>query len=505
MHRSAFYRIALMLIMLQACPHLVVGQTSSPPSAPATAADIAELRSSLVETRTELEDCKKEIILLRSQLQQVLASPNTRSSAVSEGNQYPTVTPSEPENQLPSGGTADESTQSMLAAKVDQMDQVKVESASKYKVRLSGMVLMNAFSTIGKVDVQDLPNLTFHPRPGEANGNVGATLRQSTIGVAVSGPEWLGARTSGDVQFDFFGGFPTATYGVTAGLVRLRTAHARLDWSHTSLIAGQDSPFFSPLSPTSYATQGEPPLSWAGNLWVWTPQIQVQRRWSLSDNSNFHIEGGVLDPMTEDIPDAQFNRVPNPGENSRRPALGAHLGWGGTIAGHTAGIGAGAYYSRQVYGFNRNVNAWGVMGDYQVPITQWLEWSGEVYRGQALGGLGGGIWKSVVYDTTIAGAVHGLDDMGGWTQLKFRANPRWEFNAAAGAANPFASDLEFFATPVGEYSPPLARNQAMFVNSIFRPKSNLLFALEYRHLRTYQLHGTKNSADHVNLAVGVSF
>jgi hypothetical protein len=80
---------------------------------------------------------------------------------------------------------------------------------------------------------------------------------------------------------DFGGGNPTTSYGVTAGLIRMRTANVRLDWEKTSLNVGQDALFFSPLSPTSYASLREPALSWAGNLWVWTPQIEIEHPFDL--------------------------------------------------------------------------------------------------------------------------------------------------------------------------------------------------------------------------------
>jgi hypothetical protein len=135
--------------------------------------------------------------------------------------------------------------------------------------------------------------------------------------------------------------------------------------------------------------------------------------------------------------------------------------------------------------------------------------SGEVYRGQAIGGLGGGMWTSTLFNTptlTSTTQIIGLNDVGGWSQLKFKANAKLEFNVAGGLANPFAHDLEHFRTPTTLYGfAPLARNQTIFGNTIFRPRSNLVFAVEYRHLRTYSLSGNNQQAGHLNLAVGVSF
>ena len=89
--------------------------------------------------------------------------------------------------------------------------------------------------------------------------------------------------------------------------------------------------------------------------------------------------------------------------------------------------------------------------------------------------------------------------------MKVKPAGKLEFNIAAGAANPFSKDLESFAAARNYSFTALARNQTVLVNSIFRPRSNLLFGLEYRRLRTYGLTGSKNTADHVNLSIGVSF
>src|SRR5581483_4554828 len=144
---------------------------------------------------------------------------------------------------------------------------------------------MNTYANAGTVDISDMPNLAFGKAPGATGGDFGATLRQTELGLEVVGPQLAEAATGGDLQADFFGGFPDVNYGVTSGLFRLRTARGYLDWGHTKLVVGQDVPFFSPLSPTSYASMGEPPLAWAGNLWVWTPQIRIEHTWDLSDTS----------------------------------------------------------------------------------------------------------------------------------------------------------------------------------------------------------------------------
>ena len=113
----------------------------------------------------------------------------------------------------------------------------------------------------------DFPNYSLPVRNFFSQATIGATLRQSEIGLEIFGPNVGGAKTSADVQFDFAGGFPATGNGVNFGIVRLQTASVRLDWDHTSVVAGQDSLFISPLSPTSFASLATPTFAFAGNLW----------------------------------------------------------------------------------------------------------------------------------------------------------------------------------------------------------------------------------------------
>jgi len=469
------------------------------------------LRSSLVDTQDELQRSRQEVVDLRRRLEELEARLGTSSSKSEPQTPpspgYPTLQDALKAQQ--SGAlSSSQGNEDTLAARIEEQNQTKVESASRYKVKLSGLVLMNAYSNRGTVDNRDLPGLAL-PRPaGQTDGDTGATLRQTILGLEVTGPRLAGASTSADVQMDFLGGFPRYQYGVAAGLVRLRIARATLDWSGTRLVIGQDAPFFSPQSPTSYASVGEPAFAWSGNLWVWTPQIRVEHRWSLSESSGITLQGGLLDPLTEYIPESQFDRSPTPGESSRLPAVATHLVWQGRLSKQPVSVGVGSYYERQAWGFDRNVDAWAGTADWSLPLGDRLGLSGEFYRGRALGGLGGGVWNSIVANGNpdlSSTRIVGLNTVGGWSQLKVKVAPKLEFNLAAGADNPLASDLRIFPNPMGSEFPALARNQTLFVNSIYRPRSNLLFALEYRRLRTYRPDDTQSTADHVNLAVGVAF
>jgi len=369
-------------------------------------------------------------------------------------------------------------------------------------------VLLNLFSNRGTVDNQDFPSLALQPAPADSRGNFGATLRQSEIGLEVFGPHLGGASTSGDVQVDFAGGFPNTLNGVTSGALRLRTATVRLDWPRTSIVAGQDAVFFSPLSPTSFASLAVPAMGYAGNLWSWVPQVRVEHRIELASGSSLILQGGILDNLTGEPPDFQAMRVPQAGEGSSQPAYGARVAWTGHASGQPITFGMGGFYTRQDWYFGRHVDGWAGTADWTIPLPRGFILSGEFYRGLAAGGMGAGAGRSVLFNGSLddpATRVRGLDSVGGWSQLKYRATERLEFNGAVGLDNPMARDLRLFPNSQSYFDAQLAQNRSALLNLIFRPRSNLLLSAEYRHLRTFEIDRSDHTAEQINLMMGILF
>jgi hypothetical protein len=451
----------------------------------------SELKAMLEEMKTEIIRSRTEATALRQELeaarQQLTAAARPQADETS-------VQKLEEEQQL-------------LSAKIDEQYQTKVESASKYRVRLSGIVLANLFSNTNGVDNIDFPSAaTLLYSPLYSRGSFGGTLRQSQFGLQVFGPEIKGARVSGDVQLDLAGGFPNTPDGTTFGLPRLRTGTVRMTWPRTTIVAGQDVPFFSPLSPTSVAALALPEFAYSGNLWTWIPQARIERRVDFGESSNVLVQAGILDPLTGEVPSSQFLRTPGAGEASRQPAYATRAAWTRNVSSHPLTAGIGAYYSRQAWGVHRNVDSWAGTADWTLPVGSRWELSGEFYRGRAIGGLGGGIGRSVGYSPPPFAQIKGLNSVGGWSQAKFRQTERLEWNGGFGEDTIFAKDLRNFPVFVQGYlDPSVARNQSAFGNFIYRPRSDVLFSLEYRYFRTFSVNGSSETADHINLGMGVLF
>ena len=330
--------------------------------------------------------------------------------------------------------------------KINEQSQTKVESGSKYRLRLSGIVLLNLFSNRGAVENQDFPEFATVRHPLESGATFGGSLRQSQISLQTFGPDIAGAHTSADLRLDFAGGFPSTSNGTAMGIVRLRTGTVRFDWSKTSIVAGQDQMFFLPLSPTSLASLAAPALSYSGNLWAWSPQVRIEHRVVISDSSNLLLQAGILDPVSGEDVEASFDRLPTHGEQSGQPAYAARVAWSDRVFGQQMTVGIGGYYGRQNWGLGRTIDGWIGSTDLTLPLGKLFAFRGEFYRGRAVGGFGGAIGQSVFWNGQFSNAdtaVHGLDSMGGWVQLKFKPKPKLEVNAAFGDDSPFSSELRF--------------------------------------------------------------
>jgi hypothetical protein len=503
-------------------------QSAASDSSPGqTASAVHELQDQVHQLRDLVEQMRAENAQSRAEMQQLRQDLQTTRALL----QFPATGTTEPSlagNTPPSGNTGNstgtisgqkdssieqrveklEESTSLIGNKIDEQYQTKVETTSRYRARLHGIILMNAFRNVGGSDSLDFPTYAQPAGPGAPQATLGATLRQSEVGLELFGPHFAGADTSADVQFDFAGGFPNAPNGVNFGIVRLQTASVRMDWEHTSVVAGQDPLFISPLSPTSFASLSMPAFTLAGNLWGWTPQLRIEHRFSISDDQTVTMQAGILDNLDWEFNYDSFYRTAQAGEMSGQPAYALRTAWARTVHQRPLSLGVAGYFGRQNWTARRIVDAWSGMADWQIPILSRLALSGEFYRGRGVGGLGGGIGQSILYGGNPSygsSVIRGLDAAGGWTQLKFQLTPKLEFNGVIAEDDAFASNIRGFATDQNNGGSILGRNRGALANIILRPRSDLVLAAEFRRLRTFPVYSTSSATNQVNLSVGMLF
>lgn len=488
-------RLALLLL-------LIVGAHSS--AAQENVADqVKQLTDAMNRVQAQLDASQKQLEELRRQL---AALQGQTASAASQ--------PASPDPE--SDGAA-------LAARVEDLrerqgvqesqiavqEQTKVESESKFPVKVSGLVLLNAFVNTRGVDMVGAPTLAV---PG--GGSTDLSLRQTILGLDMRGPHLLGARSHGDLRVDFAGSAqPASSYlgGYGWGLLRLRTAHAALDWKQTEAFFALDRPLVSPLTPDSLTSLAEPALAWSGNLWSWNPQVGVTRDFSFGSTSRARAQAALIDvgdaPYTASLIAAN-GAIPGPSsaENSRWPGVEARLAFPGGEAEHGMQFGVGGVYAPHRTPGGRRFDTWASTLDLKLPLPARMQVSGGFYRGAGLGGLGGGGYKDYVYRMYEGIAYfRTLDDVGGWAQWKQRVGERLELNEALGIDNVPASQLRFYAGgPAATYQ-NLARNRTVTGNVIYSPSAYLLFSLEYRRLESSPVNGSTAASDVIGVAAGYKF
>jgi hypothetical protein len=449
---------------------------------------VVDMQQRLVQSQRQIDQLNAEVQSLRKELAK--ATPDSDDEETTARLQA-AVSDLKDDNEV-------------LQSEVKQHEQTKLETASKYPVKVTGVLLFSSFLNNGQVDNIDDPVLAYQHVAGATNGSFAATIRQSVLGLDATGPELWGARSSADLRIDFFGGLAYADYNTSAGIVRLRTAHARLDWPNHSVAVALDAPLISPLSPTSFLSVGEPALAWSGNLWAWSPQLQVRNRTHFR-GATLNYDFGLIDPSAPGPPPASGSRQPDAAEQSRQPGYQFHGSYAVHVGENNLEIGAGGYYSRQAYSAQQHVDAWAGTADWLLPLGNRWEMSGEFYRGRAIGGLGGGGFKDVVTNA-VSGTARGLSDEGGWAQVKFRFSPTLEANAAFGQDNPFASELYDSAEgSAGDPYSSLARNRTTTANIIYRPKTYLLFSSEFRYLQSWPASGKAATAPVIGFGAGYLF
>lgn len=456
--------------------------------------EMSRVEAQLQESQHQLAALKQELASLRS-----AAGGESSSAAANE--------PSDAAD-LAAAVAEIRDTQAMQGTQIATLDQSKVESASKYPVLLSGMILANGFVDTHRVDEAATPSIALY-----GSGSTGASLRQTLVGLDITGPRVFGAHTSGDLRLDMNASASGSGYSgsYALGLVRLRTAHVDLTWNHSRAFFALDRPLLSPESPSSLTAVAVPALAWSGNLWAWNPQAGGSFYADLPHALNLRVDTALMDvadppPLYPSTPNGSYT-PPSTGELSRWPGVESRIGLESREGESGIRLGASGYFAPHRTADNQfTFDSWAGAADFHLPISRFFRLSANAYWGSALGGLGGGAYKDLVARIENGELYYqALDDRGGWVQWKQIAGPKLEFNEAFGIDNVPAGQLRPFAvaTPVSEYN--LARNRTFTGNVIYSPSAYLLFSLEYRRILSSYVTAPGEFSDVIGIGAGYKF
>lgn len=493
------------------------------PAEDGLARQVQQLTAAMARTQAQLQESQRELDAMRAQLaalQARMATSSTTPMTSSPGTaSVPSGAASETQQSTTDALQDLRERQAMLQSQVATHDQTKVESASRYPVKITGLLLFNGFVNTQAVDVPSTPTMAVGGR-----GSTGASVRQTILGVDATGPTLFGARSYADLRVDFEGNAQnsgpaaayTGYYSGSEGLLRLRTAHAGLEWARTSAYFSLDRPIISPDSPTSLAASAVPALAWSGNLWTWNPQIGITHDIPFTGSNSLRLQAALLD--VGEAPASSLEALtsnasvvsPTSAEQSRWPGVEARVALlGSTTHDDSNHVGVGGYFAQHVIPLTgRRFDAWAVTADARLHLPLRLQLTSSAYRGLGLGGLGGGAFKDFVARENMRMTAYysrPLEDAGGWAELKERYSERIELNAAFGMDNVFARELRPYASSAAGSYFNLARNRTYTGNVIYSPSAYLLFSIEYRHLNSFPVVGLPSQSNVIGVAAGYKF
>jgi hypothetical protein len=365
-----------------------------------------------------------------------------------------------------------------------ELAQSKVEASQRFPISLTGMLLVNAFSNgrYGGSSLNDPVAASLNPGPRLSGG----TFRQTVIGLRFNGPDLIGGgKVSGALYMDFFGG----SIAPNNNLVRLRIATLNLDWKNTSIVAGQDKPIVAPREPNSLAQMGVSPLTAAGNLWNWEPQVRIEQRFHFGESSGLVAQAGVYQ-TAENYGTTQYTpeRV--------RPGYEARVEYFLGSDRRRFEIASGFHGSQtHVDGFSVPSRVWTL--DWLARPSPLVEFTGAFFRGENVASLGSlrqgfTIFNTDMYSQTIL-PVHAT---GGWGQMSLFPAARGTFHFYGGEELDRASDL---------MTGGITSNFVYAGNFMYKLAPNVLAAFELSQARTNYLGFGLRLNNHYDLALAYLF
>ena len=368
----------------------------------------------------------------------------------------------------------------IVERRVQDLAQTRVEASQKFPIRLTGMALFNAFLNSRQGGGFDYPVTAAPTGPNHA----GATLRQTIVGLEFRGPMTVGGGTvRGDVYMDFFA-------GATNQAMRLRTASIEIDWKSRSIMVGLEKPIFNPREPSSLAQVGVSPLTGAGNLWLWLPQVRAEQDFSWGRSSGLRAQVGVL--QTREVLPYPGASVPGSLEPARPAFEGRfevyhkldddrRLEFASGFHTSTTHIG-GLSLPSSLYSFDWFFN----------PLRR-VELTGAFYNGKNVAVLGNGYGQGFYGYGRYQQSV---PSVGGWAQVTIHAAPRVDFHLFHGQQDDENADLT--AGRIG-------KNLMFGGNLYYRIAPNVLIGLEASQLRTMYVRQGVRINNHYDLALAYSF
>jgi putative salt-induced outer membrane protein YdiY len=170
---------------------------------------------------------------------------------------------------------------------------------SKFKLSIGGFVRLDyAYNSVnlGTNGGSQLPSSGLIPKTtslaAQSNQSM-FTARQSRFWLKVAGPTFLGARTGGLIEADFYGNSGNTATDNENAVVRMRHAYGTLDWTNTQVLFGQTNDMFGPMSASTLDTRSG---GWGVPLQPRITQLRLTQKIPFNADNSLKLVLGVQNP-----------------------------------------------------------------------------------------------------------------------------------------------------------------------------------------------------------------
>ena len=411
--------------------------------------------------------------------------------------------------------TTDKGFKYYLADKAAGIFEPLTESGLKFQP-YGYLVLEGIYNTHGT----DAPIFSDYVRPKDAPNHGGkdhtATLSvaDSIIGFNIYTPEtYYGWRFNGKFEFDLAG-----SNNNDWGTLHLRHLYWNMEHeSGWSILFGQTWHLWKMVTPSEIDGAW---LEFTGHPYRRSPQLRVTKKWEWEDSSLEarvgYVKGG---------PGMGGDRDDNGTEDNEQSVWG--LVESAVVYNHDAAwdhgrswlLGVGGHYGRTSShrcsgydlsgdpifdGHDDDYNSSMIMLAGSIPFAEKFTLCGQVFAGENLGDVQGGIGNKVAFrDLTQKGRE--VTTVGGFVDLNYALNDTWSFAAGYGFDNPSVRNSDEVIQTRGREGQTF--NDRVYIDAFYQWNDNLHFGLEYAYLTTDYVsrYGEDNDSHRLQFTVYYDF
>jgi hypothetical protein len=357
--------------------------------------------------------------------------------------------------------------QSKQAAPAAPVPAPEVKVSSKYNINIYGKLKFDGIYDTNNMGREDF--ILYVPKNAIGEDKATFNVRDTRLGIAITGPALNGWTPSGRFETDFYGSDPGSN-----GQLRIRLAYMDFQKEGTGIRVGQDWVQIASLNPT---TVDFGIMGYNGNLWNRVPQVTLSQKLGAGFSGLLTVYRGKWSDDDAGAPSSVNTQLHMPwigGKVSYSAALfsdqKSYFALGGAVRDGEAG--------------DNDVTPYVAALELKIPISI-VEIMGEAYMGQGLGfeyfhnGLSGN------YGAFNAKG-HAIMTRGGWLQASVKPMKDITVNLGYGLDDPKNADVgaDFFQ-----------QSRYAFGNVFIQLVKDISVAVEAAHLNTEWAtgdeHGTR--------------